>query len=111
MAEEKTIAIFNRGQRTYHVHSGKNIKNAQGVEVPEIIDLAPGVTLKLPERVAKDLLGYPDLVDFTKYIPADKETENLREENAKLKDRVTQLEAELEKKAPKDKKGVGPDLG
>ena len=86
---EKTISLHNRGIRTFRM---------PGAGGEKVTILGPGETVEVPEQVAKDHMGYKDLVDAAKMAPAQaKRQAALEDENARLKARVEELER---KKAP-----------
>lgn len=84
--EEKMIAVFNKGQRTYHTTTGV---------------LLPKTSIEVPESEAKSLLEYFDIVDLDKVAPkASSQMKDLKAENEKLKAELASKEAETP--APED---------
>lgn len=81
------IVVFNRGIRKYKTSRG---------------ELNPQTSISLPEKEAKDLLDYPDVVNFSKVSPdAAAKMKELEKENAALKAKVQENEAP--KSEPKEK--------
>jgi hypothetical protein len=73
----KEVTLYNQGPRTFHTQSGV---------------LAPLHSLTVPESEAKDLLGYPEVIDLAKMSPKQSETiDTLRAENARLKVEIEKL--------------------
>ncbi len=83
MTEEakKEIAVFNRGLRTYTTSKGQ---------------LTPQTSLTLPEKEAKSLMDYHDVVDFSKVAPRGGE-KKLEAENKKLRAELEVANATIEK--------------
>lgn len=81
------IVVFNRGIRNYTTSWGI---------------LKPQTSITLPEKEAKGLLDYTDVINFSKVSPdASAKIEELKKENAELKAKVEQHAPKLEKQAPK----------
>jgi len=77
---EKEIVVFNRGIRDYQTSSGV---------------LKPQTSLALPEKEAKGLLDYSDVIDFEKVSPnANAKITDLEKENKTLKEEVKTLRSE-----------------
>lgn len=101
-----STVIINRGVRTWTLKPGKD---KEGKPVARI--LPPGGSIEcLDDAEAKDLVGYKDLVDAAKSVPAvtDK-VKVLTEERDALKAQVVDLQAQLDKfeRHDKDEKGKG----
>lgn len=88
--EQKVVAIFNKGLRTYITSAGP---------------LPPKQSISLPEKEAEDMKGYFDIVDMDKVAPhANATVAKLKAENAELK-------AKLAEKGPGPKEPEPEDDG
>lgn len=81
-APAKTVTLFNRGIRTFHIPGGRKV--------------APGQTVEVDEGTAARLKGYRDLVDAGSLSPKQKERQaKLEQENATLQAQVDYLKKQL----------------
>ena len=77
-----TRVVFNRGIREYHTSKGI---------------LKPQTSIELPEKEAKDMLDYSDIIDHEKVAPGQSsKVKQLQQENQELKDKLAKKESEPE---------------
>jgi len=79
--DEKLVAVFNKGQRSYDTSVGK---------------LHPKQSVEVPESEAKQLMDYFDIVDLKAVAPkASQQLNDLKAENKALKEELAAAKKEL----------------